>query len=331
MPATEFYADSIRRAHAMKDYFVYLPKNPTGSIWGCVTTAAGFTNVLPNKSYPPRQHPVDHYFNWNEGRVLRSYQIILISAGTGIFESAALPGIQAVEPGTIIVLFPGIWHRYRPAPETGWVEHWIECQGPVFDAAARTGLIQPKDSLLKPRSTGELSDCFERCHSLARIDAMANQDLLSTLGMHLLALLGHLRRSDRGFTKAIDDVVQRAHTLIALRCQEPLDLAALAAELGVGYSHLRHSFMARVGVSLREHYLNTRIHKSQDLLVNTAKSVKEIAKILGFESASHFSKQFKSRIKDSPSHWRENHTSVAARGSVAQGWSLLSGEINKGR
>ena len=292
----------------MKDYFVYLPKQPANSIWGCVTTSVGFANILPDTPYPRRQHPVDHYFNWNEGRVLQSYQIILISAGTGMFESAALPGTQFVEPGTVMVLFPGIWHRYRPTPETGWVEHWIECQGPVFDEAARSGLIQHKHSLLKSGSVRDLSDCFERCHSLARIDAMANQDLLSTLGLHLLALLGHMRRGERGFTKAIDDVVQRAHTLIALRCQDRLDLPALAAELGVGYSNLRHSFMARVGISPRQHYLNTRIQKAQDLLVNTAKSVKEIAEILGFESASHFSKQFKSRTGDSPIDWREKLT-----------------------
>jgi AraC-like DNA-binding protein len=203
-----------------------------------------------------------------------------------------------------MVLFPGIWHRYRPTPETGWVEHWIECHGSVFDEAARIGLINPGHSLLKAGLTGDLNDCFERCHSLARVNAMANQDLLSTLGLHLLALLGHLRRSERGFTKAIDDVVQRAHTLIALRCQEPLDLPALAAELGVGYSNLRHSFMARVGISPRQHYLNTRLQKAQDLLINTAKSIKEIAEILGFESASHFSKQFKSRVGHSPNDWR---------------------------
>jgi hypothetical protein len=198
----------------MNNYFAYLPKQ--GSIWGCVTTAVGYTNILPRTPYPPRRHPLDHQFDFNDGRVLQSYQIILISAGTGMFESAAFPGIQTVEPGTVIVLFPGIWHRYQPASETGWVEHWIECQGPVFDAAEHAGLIQPKQALLKPVLVHDLSDCFERCHSLARMDAIANQDLLSTLGLHLLALLGRLRRGERSSTKAIDDVVQRAHTLIAL-------------------------------------------------------------------------------------------------------------------
>jgi AraC-like DNA-binding protein len=292
----------------VKDYFVYLPKHSANSIWGCVATAAGFTNVSPNKTYPPRHHPLDHYFNWNEGRVLQSFQIILISAGSGMFECAAQRGTQVVQAGSIMILFPGIWHRYRPDVKTGWVEHWIECHGAVLDEAMRTGLIKPKHSLLKAGRIHDLGDCFERCHNLARVDAMANQDLLSTLGLHLLALLGHLNRSERGFTKAIDDVVQRAHTLIALRCQEPLDMTALAAELGVGYSNLRHSFMARVGISPGQHYLNTRIQKAQELLVNTGKSVKEVAEILGFESASHLSKQFKQRIGVSPNDWRIKFT-----------------------
>ena len=289
----------------MRDYFVYLPKQPAGLNWGGVTTAAGYTSIPPGTHYPPLRHPLDHHFDWNHGRVLPCFQIIMISAGSGMFESAMTRGVQTIEPGTIMVLFPGIWHRYRPSPKAGWVEHWIECRGPVFDEAVQTGLIEPGHCLLNAGLVGDFSDCFERCHSLARIDAQANQDLLSTLGLHLLAMLGHLRRGERGFTKAIDDIVQRAHTLISLRCQEPLDLRGLAVELGVSYSHLRHSFQARVGVSPRQYYLNTRIQKAQDLLMNTPKSVKEIAEVLGFESASHFSKQFKQRIGSPPNYWRE--------------------------
>lgn len=288
----------------MKDYFAYLPKQTGNSIWGCVATSAGFTNIPPDKPYPPRQHPLDHHFNWDQGRVLQSYQIILISAGTGIFESVAFPGTRQVKPGTIILLFPGVWHRYRPTRKTGWVEHWIECQGAVFDAALREGLIRPDRSLLEPGVLSDWNDCFERCHGLARMDAVANQDLLSTFGLHLLAMLGHLQRRERGFTKVMDGVVQRAHTLITLRCQDPLNLPALAKELGVGYSNLRHSFLLRMGTSLREHYLNTRIQKGQDFLLNTPKSVKEIAEILGFDSPFHFSMQFKQRTGKSPAEWR---------------------------
>jgi len=235
---------------------------------------------------------------------LQRYQIILISEGAGAFECESTTGSQSVAPGSVLLLFPGVWHRYRPSADTGWIEHWIECQGDVFDAAARAGLIQPRRSVLKAGPAPDLLDCFKRCHFLARSGALANQDLLSTLGLHILSLLGHLADSQRGAAKIIDEFVQRAHSLIAQRCQEPLDVRALASQLGVSYSYLRHSFKARVGVSPREHYLSTRMQKAQDLLTNTSKSIKEIAEILGFESAYHLSNQFKSRLGLSPKHWR---------------------------
>lgn len=287
----------------MKDYFVYLPDPPLPAIWGCVATSVGYTRVLPGTGYPAHRHPVDHHFKWNQGRVLQRYQIILISEGQGTFECAE-GAPRKVEPPAVLLLFPGTWHRYIPDPETGWVEHWIECRGSVFDEAVRCGLIEPSRALLKLTADHSLRDCFERCHALAREGALANQDLLSTMGLHMLALLGHLGNALAGPQRAIDEVVDRAQSLIALRCQEPLNLEGLAAELGVSYSHLRHSFRARIGVSLKQHYLNTRLEKAQDLLANTAHPLKSIADILGFESPFHFSNQFKRRFGVSPKLWR---------------------------
>jgi transcriptional regulator GlxA family with amidase domain len=122
--------------------------------------------------------------------------------------------------------------------------------------------------------------------------------------LHMLALVGHLRRGERGLERAIDEVIERAQSLIALRCQEPLDLPGLAAELGVSYSHLRHSFRTRLGLSLKQHYVNARLEKAQDLLANTTNPIKRIADILGFESPFHFSNQFKTRFGVSPRAWR---------------------------
>lgn len=297
----------------MKDYFVYLPEQSIASVWGCVATSVGFTRVLPGMAYPALRHPVDHHFSWAKGRVLRRYQIILISDGGGTFECEAMEGSQVVEPGTVLLLFPGIWHRYMPSGKTGWVEHWIEARGPVFDHALRTGLIRPAESLLRVGANHTLQDCFERCHALAREGGLANQDLLSTLGAHMLAVLGHLRRGEHHSERAIDEVVERAQSLIALRCQDPLDLPGLAAELGVSYSHLRHSFKNRLGIGLKQHYLNTRLEKAQDLLANTVEPIKRIADILGFESAFHFSNQFKHRFGVSPRAWRSQLHSQQVR------------------
>lgn len=179
------------------------------------------------------------------------------------------------------------------------------CFSPAFDEAARIGIIQPQRAVLRTGLATDLLYCYDRCHALAQRDALANQAMLSTLGLHLLSVLDRLQREERGLERAIDEVVERGQALIALRCQEPLDLHALSAELGVSYSHFRHAFKARLGSGTKQYHLQVRLQKAQDLLANTDKSLKEIAAILGFESASHLSKQFKARVGLAPSAWRE--------------------------
>lgn len=121
----------------------------------------------------------------------------------------------------------------------------------------------------------------------------------------MLSAVAGLQHREEHARQPIDDVVERAHSLIALRCHEPLDLRALAAGLGTGYSHFRHAFKARLGLSPKQYQLQVRLLKAQDLLANTDKSVKEIAGILGFESAFHLSKQFKNRCGLAPALWRQ--------------------------
>jgi AraC-like DNA-binding protein len=289
----------------VNDYFVYLPEN-TGTIWGCTATSAGYTRVSPHSLYPPKRHPLDHHFSWSQGRILQAYQVILISEGTGVFEDAR--GSHPVQAETVLILLPGVWHRYTPTPETGWVEHWMEFRGPVFDEALKQGILSAENPTLSVKGGLDVFTCFDRCHAIVQRGALAGQEMLSTLGLHLLSVLARIQRGGAGHASATDAAVDRAQALIALRCQEPLHLSRLAREIGVSYSRLRQSFKQRLGVSPKQYHLQVRLTKARDLLANTTKSIKEIADILGFESAFHLSKQFKSRMGESPVIWRKHRT-----------------------
>jgi len=35
-------------------------------------------------------------------------------------------GKYAVREGSVILLRPNMWHRYRPLKETGWMEHYLD-------------------------------------------------------------------------------------------------------------------------------------------------------------------------------------------------------------
>jgi AraC-like DNA-binding protein len=231
--------------------------------------------------------------------------MVYISEGQGTFESGISPKRHRIEAGAVMILFPGVWHRYAPDPQSGWVEQWIECCGPAFDRARDTGLLRPERPVWHVGFPPELLQAFERCHALAQQRSAGVQSLISTMGLHLLSVLLRTTRGHPGAPRPIDHKIQQAQGLLARRYHERISVERLARELNVSYSSFRQAFKAQTGVSPKQYQLQIRLHKAQDFLANTPKSVGEIAEILGFDSAFHLSKQFKDSSGLAPQAWRK--------------------------
>lgn len=296
----------------MHDYFTYLPDHPAGDAWGVVATSAGFTRRVRHDNYPPKGHPSTYDFNWAKGRILCEYHIVLISEGEGIFESAAGSDPLTVKAGQVFLLFPGIWHRYHPSPssEIGWTEHWIGMKGLACDAIRKKGIITPVRPLFDATAGPGVAGAFAEIHGHVASDALGNQMVISTLGFHLMSLL--VRLAERLEPDPLEAVVQRARMMIRERCDQAVPMEQIAHELNLSYSHFTKIFRARTGVTPKQFQLNARMHRARDLVANTDKPLKEIAWLLGYHSAFHFSHHFKSTVGSSPTEWRKQ---IALRNS----------------
>jgi len=310
----------------MKDYFIYLPYRQEENPWGCTCISTGYQRVRVGSPYPPAQHPLDHHFSWSEGRILHTYTIVYITEGSGFFESAPLMRRIRVRAGTVFVLFPGEWHRYAPDPLTGWVENWIECSGPAFDLAMTLGIINPKKPVFRIGLDPNLILAFDHCHSLAQRNAPAHQAALSTLGLHILALLEQAGQSSNRIHRETNNMIGRAHMLITERFDQPLKMRELVRELKVGYSQFRQIFKKNTGMTLKQYHLQVRMQKAQNLLTNTSKTVKEISELLGFTSPYHLSKQFKTLTGFAPMHWRARLHHPAPGRDAARRPGVLTGD-----
>jgi AraC-like DNA-binding protein len=288
----------------VRNYFIYFPDHRDQDPWECAATSAGFTKVLSNSPYPPVRHPVDHHFNWNDGRVLQAYQIVYVTAGQGSFESDATNTRMKIKPGTVMLLFPGIRHRYAPDPNVGWTEHWVECRGRCFDRARELGIIRPERPILRLGLSPDLLYCFQRCHALAQRRGRNDQAMLSTLSLHVLSVLQWSTRMAGPSARRMDEIVLEAQLALEKPYQRPANLEQFAQEMHVSYSSFRQAFKKRAGLSPKQYQLQIRLQKAQEFLLNTSKSVKEIADILGFDSAYHLSHQFKKYLGTAPSVWR---------------------------
>lgn len=287
---------------AQLNYFEYVPDNRLCSAWGCAATSAGYTEIAPDTPYPPVRHPNDHHFDWKRGRILRAFQVIYISEGGGLLEIGEPRRSIEITAGDVFVLCPNIWHRYAPDPATGWTEHWVECRGSAYEFMRESGMIRPNRPL--HRGVEGVATIFETIHTLARKDMLVNQPVISTLGLTLLASISQRHNL---LEDSAARLVDRARMRLLERCAEPISFEGLAAELGVSYSYLRRIFRSETGTTPKQYVMSARIQRACDLLDNTDKSIKEIAGLLGFNSAYHFSAQFHDMMGKAPTQWRQEN------------------------
>jgi transcriptional regulator GlxA family with amidase domain len=88
--------------------------------------------------------------------------------------------------------------------------------------------------------------------------------------------------------------------------EEPLSRAELAQIAGVTERHLDRLFLAQVGSPLSAYYLEQRLDRARQLVLQSSLSLLEIAIACGFTRASTFSKSYRRLFNVSPSEDRTN-------------------------
>ena len=298
----------IIRIHEMTtkpdDYFSYLPPTPENQRWGLGVTAAGRTRIAAGSPYPPANHPEDYQLNWEHGRVLDALQIVLISSGQGCLETRAT-GRCRVESGMVFLLLPGIWHRYRPDPDVGWAESWAEVRGPVVDEILSAGTFPAASILRRGAIDCGVEEALESIHRRLRQRARGFQPELSADALRLIALC--VRSGQHPDSPApIQRAVSEAERYLGEHHAEPVNVEALAAELGVAYSHFRRAFRAQTGFSPWKYVMHLRLTRARRMLASSDAKLDDIAGRVGFSSGFHLSKAFKLAYGESPDQWRRN-------------------------
>lgn len=288
------------------NYFRYLPPSKQSVPWGLSVTAAGFTRIAPNTPYPPRGHPSDHDFRWDQGRVLARFQLVFILEGSGAFDARSFKSCP-VERGTVFLLFPHEWHRYAPNRSTGWVESWLELEGETVDRLIHTGVFSARDPIIAMRQRAKLERALEQVHAAVRSGPGMFDPEVSALAYSILARLQAARKRALGPAPRIEQLIAQAQVQLAEGERSATALPALARHLGIGYSYFRREFKRRVGVSPRHYANQLRLERARRLLGSTSQTVEAIADELGFASAFHLSSAFKRVFGLAPAHWRREH------------------------
>ena len=84
-----------------------------------------------------------------------------------------------------------------------------------------------------------------------------------------------------------------------------VELSTLAALAGLSPSHYNRAFKASTGLAPYQWQLQARIERAQSLLLESTRSMEDIAEATGFADAVHFGRTFRKLIGATPSAWRK--------------------------
>ena len=272
--------------------------------WGVTIFDLGHHIHPPNTSYPDKQHPNGYYFDWEKGRVLQEFQLLYIAHGSGVFESEGVPP-TLVEAGTAFLLFPGVWHRYKPSENTGWEEFWVGFKGPYAEYLMQQGCFNPNSPLISIGLNAELLQVFMHIiNAVQTEDGEEKETLRSCLTIQLLALVYASALQNKPEKSERSQIIQRARFLIHENEEKAMDMPQLAEQLNVSYAWFRKEFKGAVGISPGQYHLNVRLNRAKRLLRESDTPIGQIAYQTGFESEFYFSRIFKSKSGISPLQFR---------------------------
>lgn len=213
------------------------------------------------------------------GPAVRKYTLIhYVLRGKGILYARG--GVHPVHAGQAFIILPEEVTTYQADLEDPWYYRWIG-----FDGALSDRFAQLPPVLTLPEMV------FGRMMHLISQPSITEY----LLAGELFALYAHLFTDNLGGNPH----VRRVENYIRSNYMYPIRVERIAGELGLDRRYLSRLFKETSGCSIQEYLIRVRLEEAERLLLRGC-SVKEAARLTGYDDVSNFSKLFKKRTGKTP-------------------------------
>ena len=286
------------------DFKKYIPISDLDQKWGFVINDLGRTEIVENSNYPTKGHPGTHMFSWESGRILNGYHFILITEGEGVFESKSA-GKRTIKAGDGFMLFPGDWHRYRPLKESGWTENWIGFSGHIAESIMQDFFFNKKQAVVQNCANMLVLNLLKSLFQLLAEEPFGYQRTASGVCIQLMAEVCNIQKAAEipGLSSSL---ISKAKYLMNKKIDENIDFHLFCKNSRISYSKFRADFKYQTGFPPLQYFLQLKIEKAKDLLLNSELKANEIAFKLGFQSENYFGRIFKLKTGFTPQQFRKS-------------------------
>ena len=281
----------------------YLIANEQDRQWGLTVSTVGYQHIDPYSEYPPKNHPDEYRFSTLKGRVLAEYVLLYIAHGNGVFSSSMNENIE-LKAGTMVMLFPGEWHTYKPDNKTGWDEYWIGFKGRHIDDHVINAFFDLQQMTFDVGHNSEIIRLYSTAINVATEQQAGYQQILSGIANLLLGITYSSSKNPTDDRKKLTQQINKAKLIMHENYHTDITPEDIAKKIYMSYSWFRSIFKKHTGLSPYQYIQELRIQESKDLLVSTMLTCQEIAYKVGYDNPSSFSIVFKKSTGLSPNNYR---------------------------
>lgn len=258
------------------------------------TLSCGFL-VKPNSGYTERD------------LIFKNYGALILLDGSGTYSDAA--GYQfTLNPGAYVQRLPGRPHTTIVNSTGNWLEFFVCFGKSTYETLLSLNLITDTPVIFPGTDPQILTKCIYLLECFKKLPDEQLPMLYTYAQNWVMDMYSSSKYNGLDYTG--HENMKKACDLLYQMTPEFFTGAEIAEQIHMNYESFRKKFKFIYGISPLSYQLNYRINYAKSLLLDTTKSVNEIALICHFADAFAFSKAFKNRCKISPNDFRKNHLNL---------------------
>ncbi|MBM7568466.1 helix-turn-helix domain-containing protein [Paenibacillus sacheonensis] len=229
------------------------------------------------------------------------WAFVYIGAGRGYFQ-AGDGQRQTVEAGSLFCLYPGEVFQYGPEDEGFWDEYYFSLEGTRIQEWLASWYEQPET--VKHVGTEEsFFSKIELIFGLLGSGVPANQDRAAlALESMLFDMSLRFRQPETSSSRTL--FIHQLLDDLGATAYGKSSAGEIAARHHISIPTLRRIVHDYTGYPLGEFVHRLKIAEAKKLLLNTDKTVMEIAGLLGYSDMFYFSRLFKKLTDAAPTMYR---------------------------
>lgn len=236
---------------------------------------------------------------------IEGYSLHYILKGNGTFHYANKHFV-ACEKGNIIITFPNTPVKFVPDDKAPWTYFYI-----MFNSSSAIDLLSASkfshsNLVYKTNHTKEIEAIIENL-SEHHTNKFTNKFRALAALLEIFSYIMEEQNPQQNYQRIDKEIyIQQTFQIIEQRYADPaFRISEICSKLNISYPYLSQMFRDLVGNSIISYLKKFRMREAR-LLLDQGERIGIVAEKCGYNSFSHFSKEFKEMYNQTPSQYREN-------------------------